>query len=95
MQLTSRRAKNMLVPWQEQKRCKTSDAVHSGCFLGSLRLLVLLERLIREQPDVVMETDASLLFYLQDDVGDEVEDKLCTVPYQSIPRHRQHGTILH
>lgn len=68
MQLTSRRVKTMLVPKLEQKRCKTSNTVHSGCFLGSLRLLVLLEQLIREQPDVVMGTMLLCSLYLQDDV---------------------------
>lgn len=38
------------MPRLEQKRCKTSDGVCYGCFLGSPHLLVRPRQLIREQP---------------------------------------------
>lgn len=42
-----------------------------SCSLGS-RLLVLREQLIHEEPDVVMGTDGSLLFYIQGEVPDKL-----------------------
>ena len=51
-QLTSKKGeKHVSCCLAGTKRFKTSYTLHSGCFLGSLRPLVLLEQLIRGDRD--------------------------------------------
>lgn len=84
----------MLVPELEptKKKGKNSHTVHSSCFLGS-RLFVLPEQLIHEEPDVVMNTEASLLFYLP---GRSSRQALLvlTDPYATLGNRNAHA-ILH